>query len=73
MKYHIQTIKGDTIISNLDPIELEVANKCTSESEQFRDSTGQIVRHGKKSINSVIIYLATDDKKITGKIFKKYH
>lgn len=72
MKYHIQTIKGDTIISNLDPIELEIANKCTSESEQFQDSTGHLVRHGKKSINSVIIYLATDDKKITGKIFKKY-
>lgn len=72
MKYLIQNIKGETILSNLDPSDLEIANRCTSQSEQIKDMHQQLIRHGKIISDKSIIYLSTTDKKITGKIFKKY-
>ena len=73
MKYLIQNMRGETILSNLDPSELEVANSCKSSSEQIlNSSTKQQMRHGKLASAKSIIYLSTNDQKITGKIFKKY-
>jgi signal transduction histidine kinase len=71
MKYLIKNNKGDTILSNLNASELELAHSCSSQSEQISINK-QKFRHGKLALEDCSIYLLTNDEKITGKIFKKY-
>lgn len=73
MKYLIRNLKGEIILTNLDPSELDFALSCNSTSEQIINSpTGQLFRHGMINSGKATIYLKTNDKKITGKVFRKY-
>lgn len=73
MKYLIQTLKGEKLISNLDASEMLVASSCSANSEQVKvRATGLVYRHGKVTTDKCVIYLRTSDTKIVGKVFKKY-
>ena len=73
MKYLIQTLKGERLISNLDPSEVIIATSCSASSEQVKEpATGLVYRHGKITTDKCVIYLKTNDTKIVGKVFKKY-